>query len=309
MDLPIKKLRVGVVGVGHIGSNHARLYSQIACVDFTAVYDVDLARANWIAKKFGATAAKSLEEFAELIDAASVATPTSTHFAVARPLLERGKHLLIEKPITENTTDASELAGLASNQLVLQIGHVERFNPVLSALEARLTHPRFIEAHRLSPYPDRSTDIGVVLDLMIHDLEIILHLVRSPVQSIDAVGVPVLSRSEDIANARLRFANGCVANVTSSRISPERMRKIRVFQEDAYLSLDYEKQSGEIYRREGGKISRDKVAINREEPLKRELVSFIECASTGREPLVSGFQATVALKLAVEITKRIASNG
>jgi predicted dehydrogenase len=309
MDLPMKKLRVGVVGVGHIGSNHARLYSQIDCVDFAAVYDVDLARANWIAKKFGATAAKSLEEFAELIDAASVATPTSTHFAVARPLLERGKHLLIEKPITENITDASELAGLAANQLVLQIGHVERFNPVLSALEARLTHPRFIEAHRLSPYPDRSTDIGVVLDLMIHDLEIILHLVRSPVQSIDAVGVPVLSRSEDIANARLRFANGCVANVTSSRISPERMRKIRVFQEDAYLSLDYEKQSGEIYRREAGKISREKVAIDREEPLKRELVSFIECASTGREPLVSGFQATVALKLAVEITKRIASNG
>jgi predicted dehydrogenase len=309
MDLPMKKLRVGVVGVGHIGSNHARLYSQIDCVDFTAVYDVDLARANWIAKKFGATAAKSLEEFAELIDAASVATPTSTHFAVARPLLERGKHLLIEKPITDNTTDASELAGLAANQLVLQIGHVERFNPVLSALEARLTHPRFIEAHRLSPYPDRSTDIGVVLDLMIHDLEIILHLVGSPVQSIDAVGVPVLSRGEDIANARLRFANGCVANVTSSRISPERMRKIRVFQEDAYLSLDYEKQSGEIYRREAGKISREKVAIDREEPLKRELVSFIECASTGREPLVSGFQATVALKLAVEITKRIASNG
>ncbi len=305
----MKKLRVGVVGVGHIGSNHARLYSQIDCVDFAAVYDVDLARANWIAKKFGATAAKSLEEFAELIDAASVATPTSTHFAVARPLLERGKHLLIEKPITENTTDASELAGLAANQLVLQIGHVERFNPVLSALEARLTHPRFIEAHRLSPYPERSTDIGVVLDLMIHDLEIILHLVRSPVQSIDAVGVPVLSRGEDIANARLRFANGCVANVTSSRISPERMRKIRVFQEDAYLSLDYEKQSGEIYRREAGKISREKVAIDREEPLKRELLSFIECASTGREPLVSGFQATVALKLAVEITKRIASNG
>jgi predicted dehydrogenase len=305
----MKKLRVGVVGVGHIGSNHARLYSQIDCVDFAAVYDVDLVRANWIAKKFGATAAKSLEEFAELIDAASVATPTSAHFAVARPLLERGKHLLIEKPITENTTDASELAGLAANQLVLQIGHVERFNPVLSALEARLTHPRFIEAHRLSPYPDRSTDIGVVLDLMIHDLEIILHLVRSPVQSIDAVGVPVLSRGEDIANARLRFANGCVANVTSSRISPERMRKIRVFQEDAYLSLDYEKQSGEIYRREAGKISREKVAIDREEPLKRELVSFIECASTGREPLVSGFQATAALKLAVEITKRIASNG
>jgi predicted dehydrogenase len=228
---------------------------------------------------------------------------------VARPLLERGKHLLIEKPITENTSHASELASLAAqNQLVLQVGHVERFNPVLSALEACLTHPRFIEAHRLSPYSDRSTDIGVVLDLMIHDLEIILHLVESPVQSIDAVGVPVLSRGEDIANVRLRFENGCVANVTSSRISPERMRKIRVFQEDAYLSLDYEKQSGEIYRREAGKILRDKVPIEREEPLKRELVSFVECASTGREPRVSGFQATAALELAVEITKRIAKN-
>ena len=305
----MKKLRVGVVGVGHIGGNHARLYSEIDSADFTAIYDVDLTRANAVAKKFRATAANSLEEFVDLIDAASVATPTSSHFAVARPLLERGKHLLIEKPITENTSHASELASLAAqNQLVLQVGHVERFNPVLSALEARLTHPRFIEAHRLSPYSDRSTDIGVVLDLMIHDLEIILHLVESPVQSIDAVGVPVLSRGEDIANVRLRFENGCVANVTSSRISPERMRKIRVFQEDAYLSLDYEKQSGEIYRRKTGKILRNKVPIEREEPLKRELVSFVECASTGREPRVSGFQATAALELAVEITKRIATN-
>src|SRR4029077_12335595 len=150
----------------------------------------------------------------------------------------------------ENTRQASELATMASEKnLILQVGHVERFNPVLSALEERLTHPRFIEAHRPSPYPERSTDIGVVLDLMIHELEIILHLVRSPVQAIDAVGVAVLSRGEDIANARLRFEDGCVANVTSSRISPERMRKIRVFQEDAYLSLDYQNQSGEIYRR------------------------------------------------------------
>jgi len=158
----------------------------------------------------------------------------------------------------------------------------------------------------LSPYPERSTDIGVVLDLMIHDLEVILHLVRSPVQTIDAVGVPVLSKSEDIANARLRFENGCVANITSSRISPERMRKIRVFQEDAYLSLDYQNQSGEIYRRSLGRITRDKVEIEREEPLKRELASFIECATTGREPRVSGFQATAALELAVQITEQIA---
>jgi len=305
----MKRPRVGVVGVGHIGSNHARLYAEIPAADFTAVYDVDLARASAIVKKYGTAATRSLEEFAELVDAASVATPTNTHHEIALPLLQRGKHLLIEKPIAENPQHATELAELAArNQLILQVGHVERFNPVLSALEARLTHPRFIEAHRLSSYPNRSTDIGVVLDLMIHDLEIILHLVRSPVQNIDAVGVPVLSRGEDIANARIRFENGCVANVTSSRISPERMRKIRVFQEDAYLSLDYEKQSGEIYRRESGKITRDKVPIEREEPLKQQLVSFIECASTGRQPRVSGFQATAALELAVEITKRVGSN-
>jgi predicted dehydrogenase len=245
-----------------------------------------------------------------MVDAASVATPTNTHYEVARTLLAKGKHVLVEKPITDNTAHATELADLATRSgLILQVGHVERFNPVLTALEANLTHPRFIEAHRLSPYSERSTDIGVVLDLMIHDLEVILHFVRSPLWSIDAVGVPVLSRSEDIANARLHFEDGCVANVTSSRISPERLRKIRIFQEDAYLSLDYQNQSGEIYRRVGGRIIRDRVDIEREEPLKLQLASFIECASTGREPRVSGSQATAALKLAVEITKRISPGG
>ena len=273
---------------------------------FSAIYDIDTAKAAQLAKEFGTRAAASLEEFADYVDAASIATPTSSHFEVARVLLERGKHLLIEKPIAEVPAHATQLAELASHrELVLQVGHVERFNPVLHALEERLTHPRFIEAHRLSPYPDRSTDIGVVLDLMIHDLEIILHLVRSPVQTIDAVGVPVLSRGEDIANARLRFENGCVANVTSSRISPERMRKIRVFQEDAYLSLDYQNQSGEIHRRSATGITREEVEIEREEPLKRQLAAFLECAATGRAPKVSGFQATAALELAVEITKRI----
>lgn len=302
----MKKLRVGVVGVGHIGSNHARIYSEIAAAEFGAIYDIDPARAKAIAKKYGGAAAKSLEEFGQLVDAVSVATPTNSHYEIARQLLEQHKHLLVEKPITENPEHASALADLAAkNELVLQVGHVERFNPVLSALEARLTHARFIEAHRLSPYPNRSTDIGVVLDLMIHDLEIVLHLVRSPVQNIDAVGIPVLSKGEDIANARIRFENGCVANITSSRISPERMRKIRVFQEDAYLSLDYEKQAGEIYRLQNGKITRDKVPIEREEPLKQQLVSFVECASTGRAPRVSGFQATAALELAIEITKKI----
>jgi predicted dehydrogenase len=302
----MNKIRVGVVGVGHIGKNHARLYAQLPAADFTAVYDIDRSRAEQIANDYGVHAASSLQDFAKQVDAASVAATTSAHFEIGRDLLGEDKHLLIEKPISENPADAAELSDLAAQKnLVLQVGHVERFNPVLSALEARLTHPRFIEAHRLSPYPHRSTEIGVVLDLMIHDLEIILHLVRSPVQTIDAVGVPVLSRGEDIANARLRFENGCVANITSSRISPESMRKIRVFQEDAYLSLDYQNQSGEIYRREGGTIVRGEVEIERDEPLKRQLAEFIECARTGRTPKVSGFQATAALELAVDITKRI----
>ncbi|MEO5753694.1 MAG: Gfo/Idh/MocA family oxidoreductase [Chthoniobacterales bacterium] len=302
----MKNLRVGVVGVGHIGKNHARLYAETDAAEFTAIYDTDAANAAQIAQQYNVRATDSLEEFAGLVDAASVATPTASHFAVAQPLLEQGKHLLIEKPIAEDTAQASQLAELAAaRKLVLQVGHVERFNPVLSALEAHLTHPRFIEAHRLSPFPNRSTDIGVVLDLMIHDLEIILHLVRSPVQTIDAVGVPVLSRREDIANARIRFENGCVANITSSRISPERMRKIRVFQGDAYLSLDYQAQSGEIFRKTGGGIERSEVEIEKEEPLKRQLFSFIECARGGLQPKVSGFEATAALELAVEITKRI----
>ena len=302
----MSRLRVGVVGVGHIGSNHARLYAEQTAAEFTAIYDTDAGRAGDLATQHGVKAAASLEEFIESVDAASIATPTSSHFEVARQLLERGKHALIEKPIAENPEHATELAQLAAErQLVLQVGHVERFNPVLSALEQRLTHPRFIEAHRLSPYPNRSTDIGVVLDLMIHDLEIILHLVRSPVQTIDAVGVPVLSRGEDIANARIRFEDGCVANITSSRISPERMRKIRVFQEDAYLSLDYQNQSGEMYRKTATGIVREEVEIERDEPLKRQLASFIECAMTGRAPKVSGFAATAALELAVEITQRI----
>ncbi|HEY2102351.1 MAG TPA: Gfo/Idh/MocA family oxidoreductase [Chthoniobacterales bacterium] len=303
----MKKLRLGVVGVGHIGGNHARIYAELPNAELTAIRDIDSVRADEIAQKNDARPTASLDEFAELVDAASIATPTSSHFSIARELLSRGKHLLIEKPITENTADARELAALATARgLVLQVGHVERFNPVLSALEERLTHPRFIEAHRLSPYPDRSTDIGVVLDLMIHDLEIILHLVRSSVETIDAVGVPVISRGEDIANARLRFQNGCVANVTSSRISPERMRKIRVFQEDAYLSLDYQTQTGEIYRRHGRQITREPVPIEKEEPLQQQIASFVECAITGGEPKVSGSHAAAALELAVEITKRIA---
>ena len=313
MLLLVNTMNVGVVGVGHIGKLHARVYSELAAASagatrLAAVYDADPANARAVAAQYGAHAAASLEELASLVDAATVATPTPTHFAIASGLLEKGKHLLVEKPITENTADARALSELAhARNCVLQVGHIERFNPAFGALESLLTRPKFIEAHRLSPYPQRSTEIGVVLDLMIHDLEIILHLVRSPLDSVEAVGVPVLSRGEDIANARLRFADGCVANITASRISPEKMRKIRVFQEDGYLSLDYQNQSGEIYRRGPGGIAREAVEIEKDEPMKRELQSFLECARGGLQPKVGGAQAAAALELAVEITRQIAA--
>ena len=302
----MQKIRVGVVGTGSIGKNHARVMSELPNVEFAAIYDANPATAAEIGGRLGVRAVSSLDEFASLIDAATIATPTPTHFPVAKFLLEQGKHCLVEKPITENTQDAKALADLAQRlKLVLQVGHIERFNPVLSALESRLTEAKFIESHRLSPYPNRSIEIGVVLDLMIHDLEIVLHLVRSPVKYVDAVGIPVLSKGEDIANARIRFENGCVANLTASRISPEKMRKIRVFQHNAYLSLDYQNQSGEIHRLEGGQIIREEVQIAQDEPLKRELASFVECARAGGKPKVSGYEGAAALELAIQITQQI----
>jgi predicted dehydrogenase len=296
--------RVGVVGVGSIGKNHARIYSGLTGVEFSAIFDTNPETAAAVSQQFGVNAVTKLSEFARLVDVATVATPTADHYETGKFLLREGKHLLIEKPITQTPEQAQDLVKLARERsLILQVGHVERFNPVLSALEQRLTKPRFIESHRLSPYPFRSVEIGVVLDLMIHDLEIILHLVRSPVKSIDAVGVPVLSKGEDIANARIRFLNGCVANVTASRISPEKMRKIRVFQEDAYLSLDYQNQSAEMFRLVNGTITREVVEVEKDEPLKRELQSFVECSSRGVQPVVSGSEAAAALELAIEITE------
>jgi predicted dehydrogenase len=269
----------------------------------------------------------------------NIVTPTTTHFELAKTLLEQGKHVLVEKPMTETTAQAAELVRMAQQgHCVLQVGHVERFNPVFNYLETVATEPRFIETHRLSPFPARSTDIGVVLDLMIHDLDIVLAFVKSPVTSVDAVGIPVLSKSEDIANARLRFANGCVANLTASRVSPERMRKIRVFSGGpmtSYISLDYRAQEGFIYRLAkdgeeessllkkllhakdttivsafaGKRIVREPVPIAKEEPLKLELQDFIECIRAHRTPMVSGESAKRALDLAFEITRQIQDAG
>lgn len=308
-----RKIRMGVIGVGALGQHHARIYSELEQVELVGVCDSNRARAEELAAKFKTRAFSSPDELAPLIEAASVVVPTDLHHAVAGRLLERGLHLLIEKPIAATTAEAEDLVAIARrHNVILQVGHVERFNPVLGFLEQHAAAPRFIEAHRLAPYPPpreglhpRGTEVSVVLDLMIHDLEVILHLVRSPVKEVRAVGVPVLSRTEDIANVRLLFENGCVANITSSRISPERMRKIRVFLADAYISLDYQNQSGELSRLTPGGIEKAEVPIEKGEPLANELRSFVSCVARRDQPVVSGEHAAEALKLAVEITQRI----
>ncbi len=300
------KVKAAVVGVGHIGREHARIYSTLEDVEFVGVYDINHSVAQRVAHHCQTRAFSHLEELFDVVDCVSIATPTSTHYEVALPFLQRGRSVLIEKPITNSLETAQALVGAARRSgAILQVGHIERFNPVLRSLQNLLTHPRFIEAHRLSPYPGRSTDIGVVLDLMIHDLDVILCLVQSPVVSIDAVGVPVLSQSEDIANARLRFANGCIANVTTSRISTDKLRKIRIFQQDAYISLDYQNQTGEIYRKVGYSITREKVPVIKEEPLRLEIQSFVQCVKNKAHPVVSGEQGSAALEVAMRITDLI----
>ena len=336
------KLKISVIGTGSLGKEHARIYAELAAigaVDFAGVFDASTENARRIAERHGVKVFSSLQEAILASDALSVVTPTATHYEVSKQLLDAGKHVLVEKPMTDQAQTAADLVRLAQlNNCVLQVGHVERFNPVFKYLESVATEPRFIETHRLSPYPARSTDIGVVLDLMIHDLDVVLAFVRSSVTSVDAVGIPVLSKSEDIANARLRFANGCVANLTVSRISPERMRKIRVFSGGAltsYISLDYRAQEGFIYRvaREGEeessilkkllrakdstivsefagrRIVREPVPITKEEPLKLELEHFIDCVRARQAPAVSGESAKKALDLAFEITRQIRSDG
>jgi predicted dehydrogenase len=329
------KLTVAVLGVGSLGKEHARIYADLAAagvVQFAGVFDAVPQAAARAGEKYGARVFVSLEEAMAGAEAFSVVTPTRTHFELADALLAAGKHVLVEKPMTDNAAQAAQLVQRAAEKnLVLAVGHVERFNPVLRYLEEVATDPRFIESHRLSPYPARSMDIGVVLDLMIHDLDVVLALVRSPVASVEAVGIAVLSKTEDVANARLRFANGCVANLTASRVNPEKMRKIRVCTMTSYVSLDYRAQEGFIYRvaregeeesslfkkllrakdsaivsRFGGRrIVREPVPIEKDEPLKLELQDFIRCILGHQVPKVSGASAKRALDLALEITRQI----
>lgn len=314
-----ENIKVGVIGVGALGQHHARLYGEAEKGHLVGVYDVDKARANEIAEKFNTKAFYEIHELAAEVDALSVAVPTDLHFDVVSTLLELEKHILVEKPIAANLEQGNKLVALAAKKSqVLQVGHVERFNPVMTYLENVLDNPRFIEAHRLASYPPprpgllpRGTEVGVVMDLMIHDIDVILHLVKSDIERIDATGIPILSKSEDIANARIMFKNGCVANMTASRVSPEPMRKIRLFQPDCYLSLDYGDRKGEIYKKTLTGISREEVPIEDHNALEKELEDFLNCVeiakSTGTvpSPKVTGEHGARALEVASEIVKKV----
>lgn len=312
-----KKLRVAVIGVGHLGQHHARNYHQNDRCELAYVVDTNASQGRKVASSYGAKHVKDFEAIVDKVDAVSIATPTVSHFDIASKLLANGVHCLVEKPICTTVTDAAKLTKLSrENNLVLQIGHIEHFNLAVQKFKEILTTPRFIECHRQGPFDPRVKDVGVVLDLMIHDIDIILRTVRSPLKAIEAVGVAILTEKEDIANARLHFESGCIANVTVSRVTPKPLRKLRVFQDDAYISLDYRKQTMEVFRRKANPrakpnevkyyIESKKIRVKRQEPLKLELDHFLECIENRNlNPQTTGEQATEALDVVVRITEQI----
>jgi predicted dehydrogenase len=306
-------LRTAVIGIGHLGRHHARLLAALEGASLVAVVDRLRERAEQAAAATGARAVTDYREVLDDVDAAVIAVPTEIHREIAVPFLERGIAVLVEKPISRSIADADAmLAAARKGGAVLGVGHTERHNPAVAAIAPLVTSPRFIEVHRLSAFPDRSLDIDVVFDLMIHDLDIIIAMVGPEVTSIEAVGVPVLTPKYDIANVRLRFASRCIANLTASRISRDRVRKIRFFQPDSYLSIDYGSQEVEGWRlvRQDGerpRIEGGPIPIERDEPLRRELVDFIHAARTHTRPLVDGDAGRRALILASEIAEKMES--
>jgi predicted dehydrogenase len=302
----MSNVRIGVIGVGHLGQHHARLLASMEGVDLVGVCDVNRARADEIGTKFGAPAFSDARELVGRVDAVTVAVPTVAHVDVGLPFLHAGIAALIEKPIAPSVADADRLVEAAERGgATLATGHTERFNPVVAAALPIISGPRFIEIHRLGTFPERSLDIDVIFDLMIHDLDLLLRVVGSEVTSIEAVGVNVLTPKADIANARLRFASGCIANLTASRISRERVRKARFFQNDAYVSIDYAAQELEVFRlvKNGPRpiIHGGKVDVVNEEPLRRELADFVEAIRSGRQPGVTGRDGRLALELATRV--------
>jgi predicted dehydrogenase len=323
------KVRVGVIGVGHLGRHHARVYSQIPDAELVGIQDTDSEKAKRIAEELDTAYFENLNDLLETSDAISLVVPTKSHYTLSLEILSGGKNLLVEKPITETVNQAVELVSLAeANSLVLQVGHIERFNPAFRAIENLELEPKFIESHRMAQFNPRGTDVAVILDLMIHDLDLILSLVRSEVKRIDAAGVSVISDSEDIANARLTFANGCVANITSSRISARPLRKMRLFQKNSYISLDFFERSVEIYKlvdadlapheqkdqetvigtlpagEVGKTIVYQKPEMKSEDMLTSEIESFLDAVKNGTRPKVSGEDGKRALEVALEIVNK-----
>jgi predicted dehydrogenase len=321
------KTKVGVIGVGHLGALHAKMYDIIPVADFIGIYDIDTEKAGEIAERYGVTAFPSLDALLEEVEAVSVVTPTSNHFDTASRVLNNGKHVFIEKPITSDAEEAEALIGLARNkERIVQVGHIERFNPALMSLGSIDLDPMFIESHRLAQFNPRGTDVAVVLDLMIHDIDIILSLVKAPVKRIDASGVAVVSDSIDIANTRIQFENGAVANITASRISQKKMRKMRIFQRDTYITIDFLQGLAEVYRLFGdgsdqpeltmllGEIGvgsqKKKIVYQRPEvpdinALEYELAQFISTVQNGTAPLVTAEEGKKALEVALEVMDKI----
>jgi predicted dehydrogenase len=300
-----------VIGVGHLGKHHARIYGELAGsnadLELSAVVDVLPSRAAEIAKPFGAQVLTDYRDLFGKVDAVSLAAPTSEHAHIGLELLENGIDVLVEKPMTSTVEESRLLiAAAARNQRILQAGHVERFNPVVRAAIDVATQPQFFEIHRLAVFTPRSLDIDVVLDLMIHDLDIVLSLVHSPVSEVRAVGIAVLSKKADIANARVEFEDGCVANFTASRVSFEKVRKLRFFQPSDYISVDYASQTGSMVSLRMGRVTERKLEPTAAEPLKLELESFVHCVRTRTSPIVGGEDGLRALELAMKINEQIA---
>ncbi len=318
------KIRCGVVGVGSLGQHHARIYSTLPGAELTGIFETDKARAAEICGKYGCKHFTSLDELGAACEAVSVVVPTDKHAQVALPLLEKGCHLLIEKPICASLEEAAEvLAAAKRRNCLVQVGHIEHFNPVMAFLEKQVNHPKYLTAERLAPYTTRGTEVGVVLDLMIHDIGIVLALVKSPIKKIDSVGISILSKTEDIANARIEFENGCVANLSASRMSLKKAREIRIFQDNAYLSLDFMNQSGHLVRKsdiiafglkmkiglvkagDTSSIPVHDIPIEKGEPLALEIAHFVESVSRSKQPKVGGALGKSALEVAIRITEQI----
>lgn len=306
-------LRTGVIGVGHLGQHHARLYATLPDSTLVGVMDLDQARARTIADRYGARPFDRLVDLLNEVDLVSIAVPTSAHYTVAKPCLEAGKHVLVEKPIAVASAEARELVELAKAKgCRLQVGHSERFNPIMQMMRPHIKRPAFIEGHRLASYSERGTDVDVVLDLMIHDLDLVLSFDPGPVEEVRAAGVPVFSSTIDIANARIQFQSGCVANLTASRVSLNTMRRLRLFQRDGYISMDFQTRQGIIGRRSTDQRERPSIAIEEikghdGEPLKSQLESFLQSIRTGSSPVVSGEDGAAALAVAHQVLAAIDS--